>query len=48
VEEYQGKLAGFEVKCKRGRRRPPKDWSAAYPDAAFEVIHQENYLSFIQ
>ncbi len=27
---------------------PPKDWPGAYPDATFEVIHQNNYLQFIQ
>lgn len=48
VEEQQGKLAGFEVKWKRDRATPPKDWTAAYPDADFQVVNQENYLTFIQ
>lgn len=47
VEEYQGRLSGFEVKWKVRRGKPPKDWTTAYPGASFEVIHQENYLDFI-
>jgi len=48
VEEQQGKLSGFEVKWKQVLRTPPKDWTAAYPNADFQVIHQDNYLEFIQ
>ncbi len=48
VEEQQGQLSGFEIKWKRRPAHPPKDWLGAYPDATFEVIHQDNYLQFIQ
>ena len=48
VEEQHGKLAGFEVKWRRERSAPPKDWSTAYPDADFQLINRENYLDFIQ
>jgi len=48
VEESEGHLSGFEVKWKKEGIKPPKDWPAAYPDATFEVINQENYLTFIQ
>jgi len=48
VEEQQGRLSGFEIKWKRRPVLPPKDWLGAYPDATFEVIHQDNYLQFIQ
>lgn len=48
VEEQRGKLAGFEVKWKQDRGTAPKDWTTAYPDASFHVVHQENYLNFIQ
>lgn len=47
VEEREGKLFGYEVKWKDERVKVPKDWIAGYPDAAFEVIHSENYLQFI-
>ncbi len=48
VEEREGKLFGYEVKWKKERVKIPRDWTAGYPDAAFEVIHLENYLKFIQ
>ena len=37
-----------EVKWKKERVKIPQDWTSGYPDAAFEVIHCENYLKFIQ
>ena len=48
VEEHQGKLAGFEIKWRKSRVTPPKDWTTAYPSADFQVIHQDNYSKFIQ
>jgi len=47
VEEDQGRLFGFEIKWNAGQGKVPKEWSIAYPNASFEVIHQENYLDFI-
>jgi len=48
VEEREGRLFGYEVKWKKERVKIPRDWTSGYPDAAFEVIHRENYLKFIQ
>ena len=48
VEEHQSLLAGFEIKWKRGPGKFLKAWMDAYPGAAFDVINQENYLTFIQ
>lgn len=48
IEEKQGKISGFEIKWQRKQRVPPKDWTAAYPDAEFRVITRENYLDFIR
>lgn len=48
IEEQKGKLFGFEIKWKKNRITPPKDWETAYPDSSFEVIHQDNYLKFIE
>lgn len=48
VEEREGKLFGYEVKWKKERVKIPRDWTGGYPGAAFEVIHRENYLKFIQ
>ena len=47
VEEYRGKLSGFEVKWKQEKVNPPKDWATAYPNADYQVVNQENYLPFI-
>ena len=47
IEEYQGRLHGYEIKWGDKVIRPPKDWSDNYPAATFEVINQQNYLSFI-
>jgi hypothetical protein len=48
VEECQGRLSGFEIKWSPRPAKPPQDWLSAYPNATFEVIHQDNYLHFIQ
>lgn len=48
VEEARGRLAGFEVKWKKKQAKAPKDWTTAYPGADFQVVHQGNYLPFIQ
>ncbi len=46
VEEEGGRLSGFEFKWKKKAVRAPGAWRRAYPDAGFEVINQENWLSF--
>jgi predicted AAA+ superfamily ATPase len=48
VEERQGLLSGFDIKWRGRPAAPPKDWLTAYPHATFELIHQDNYLQFIQ
>jgi len=47
IEEHAGKLCGYEIKWKKSRIGAPKDWLEYYPNAGFELIHQENYLNFI-
>lgn len=47
VEERDGKLFGYELKYAKHRSKIPSQWKEAYPDASFEVINKENYLSFI-
>jgi predicted AAA+ superfamily ATPase len=47
VEEREGNLFGYEITWGKGRKRPPTEWTAAYPGASWEVIDRENYLSFI-
>ena len=48
VEESEGQLSGFEIKWKPHLVQPPKQWLDAYPNSDFELIHQDNYLQFIQ
>ncbi len=47
VEEKDGTLKGFEFKWKKTSAKTPAAWKKAYPDAEFEVISKENYLSFM-
>jgi len=48
VEEKGGQLHGFEIKWQSVPIKAPTDWQNQYPEASFEVIHRENYLSFIK
>ena len=48
VEEHEGRLFGFEIKWNTSRDKAPKEWKTAYSGASFGIIHQENYLDFIQ
>jgi predicted AAA+ superfamily ATPase len=47
VEEYAGKLSGYEIKWRKSRTSAPKDWNRYYPKAGFEVIDKGNYLNYI-
>jgi len=47
VEERGGRLSGYEMKWGKARPRPPKEWAAAYPEAAWQTINRDNYLEFI-
>lgn len=48
VEEREGKLFGYEFKWKRKSRRTSSAWVDSYPDAAFEIIDNENYIDFVK
>jgi hypothetical protein len=48
VEERDGRLFGYEFKWSNTKLiSAPKKWRDAYPEAEFNVIHQENYQPFI-
>ncbi len=47
VEEREGRLFGYEIKWGKSKAKPPTEWLAAYPEAAFTVVNQGNYLNFI-
>ena len=47
IEERGGKLAGYEIKWKSAKIKPPSDWLKTYKEAVFEVINKDNYQKFI-
>lgn len=47
VESFGQELNGYEIKWSDKPVRPPKDWARSYPEATFQVINRQNYLSFI-
>lgn len=47
VEVRGSELHGYEIKWGGRPIRTPKDWSNNYPEATFQVISRQNYLSFI-
>jgi len=48
VEEFGGKLYGYEFKWSQTKTHlAPKNWSEAYPEASFSVIHPGNYQDFV-
>ncbi len=47
VEEREGRLFGYEMKWGKSKVKPPTEWLAAYPEAAFTLVNQANYLEFV-
>ena len=47
MEDRGGILYGYEFKWSKQKVSVPKDWLETYEHAKFEVIHQDNYLSFV-
>ena len=47
IEERAGYLYGYEIKWRRQKSKPPKDFLDNYKNAHFELISRENYLKFI-
>lgn len=47
VEEKDGQLSGFEFKWSPKKVKIQKEWLATYPNATFEVVHQDNFMSFV-
>lgn len=48
VEEREGRLFGHEFKWKSKSRKASSAWTDSYPEAALEIINQENYLEFVK
>jgi len=47
VEEREGRIFGYEMKWGKAKGKPPTEWLAAYPEAAFALVNKANYLEFI-
>lgn len=47
IEEASGRISAFEFKWGDKKPSAPSVFTAAYPEASFEVINRDNYLNFI-
>lgn len=48
VEEENGQLRAYEFKWNPNRKiHAPKAWINAYPEASYQLIHPNNYLSWV-
>ena len=47
IEVKNGQLRAYEFKWKADRAKPPKAFAGAYPEASFELVNRDNYLSFV-
>ena len=48
VEEQDGYLSAFEFKWNPyAKVKQPKAFQAAYPDSSFNIIHRDNFESFL-
>lgn len=47
IQEYNGKLYGYEIKWKPKKVKPPKLWINTYPDSEYNVITKENFIEFV-
>lgn len=48
VEEENGQLRAYEFKWNPNRKvRAPKAWIKAYPEASYQLMHPNNYLSWV-
>lgn len=47
VEEFGGKLHGYEFKWGGRKTSAPATWAETYPEAAFQYINRENFVDFV-
>jgi uncharacterized protein len=48
IEEYDGKLKGYEIKWNQNRKvKPPKLFLESYPNSTFEIVSPDNWLDFV-
>lgn len=48
VEERDGKLYGYEFKWNPKKIKIQQEWLDTYPNASFEVINRDNFLSWLE
>jgi uncharacterized protein len=47
IEEYGGKLHGYEFKWKKKYASEPESWKKTYPGSTYKTINHENFLEFV-
>ncbi len=47
VEEYGGRLYGYEFAHRGKKKKAPGLWLKTYPNACFEVVDRDNFLEFV-
>ena len=47
IEEYGGKLFGYEFTWGKKKKKPPKLWIETYQNASFSVINKDNFLELV-
>ncbi|MBN2103824.1 ATP-binding protein [bacterium] len=47
IEEKDGDIHGFEMKWQIQDKKPPSAWKKSYPGSTYQVIHPENYQSWL-
>jgi len=47
VEEYGGRLYGYEIKWAAVKQKAPREWLETYKRSEYHVITKDNYLKFI-
>jgi uncharacterized protein len=47
LEDFEGKLSGYEFKWKKDTFRIPKSFGTAYPESQVKLINKENFKEFM-
>lgn len=48
VEEYGGRLYGYEIKWTEAKRKTPQEWLKTYKKSEYYLITKDKYLEFIE
>lgn len=47
LEDFGGKISGYELKWKKDKFKIPKAFATAYPESPVKLINKENFSEFI-